>query len=532
MSEQPSVFLSSTYQDLKDIRQGVFDFLVGMHYQPVAFEKGGIYFEHHVALDESCYEAVSHCDMFVLLIGSRYGSPASTASPDGSKINSIVSREWRAAREQKLPIFVFVKSEVDGEYRTWLRNRHDQAFRCAHVDNPKIFELLHKIRSEDLSPYIWSYSSLSDITSVITSQLSMLTKRAIQERSKRTDSEQVAMNPFKLYSYRKQAGISLADLASNTATPKNKVRNLENAGKSIVENSSYSVDSFKTCTLSELRRIETCLDAKGRLEANESDDFSSHYVHEYAYDKLRKHRESEGRGSGPVRVVAPLFPTRAVVFDFDGTLTTNNGQATTWEMLWTKLGYRVQDCARFHAQFSAGEITHSQWCEVTRDHFRDRGITRETLIEVAHSIELMPEAIETVGELMRRGIRVDILSGSIKMIIREVLGTETCAQLGALKANEFVFDDNTGQLVDIRGTPYDFEHKASYLANLAKELNTPPIQIMFVGNSHNDKHAYQSGATTLLINPIKADPSDRTKWTFVREHMPSLSDLLDFVKFD
>ena len=77
----PSVFISSTFVDLRHIREHVSSFVVEMGYQPRLFEKGGIGFDYQKPLDESCYEAVSECDMFVLIVGGRYGAPATLRHP-------------------------------------------------------------------------------------------------------------------------------------------------------------------------------------------------------------------------------------------------------------------------------------------------------------------------------------------------------------------------------------------------------------------------------------------------------------------
>lgn len=71
------VFVSSTYYDLKHIRNSLEEFISNFGYETVLFEDGDIAFRHDRPLDESCYSEISNCHIFVLIIGGRYGSATS-----------------------------------------------------------------------------------------------------------------------------------------------------------------------------------------------------------------------------------------------------------------------------------------------------------------------------------------------------------------------------------------------------------------------------------------------------------------------
>jgi hypothetical protein len=92
------IFISSTYTDLADKRDFISESLEELSHEPVLYEKGKIYFDHTKSLDEACYEAVRECDLFVLIIGGRYGSPASNSKNKRRQdYNSITRNEYKIA---------------------------------------------------------------------------------------------------------------------------------------------------------------------------------------------------------------------------------------------------------------------------------------------------------------------------------------------------------------------------------------------------------------------------------------------------
>ena len=96
------------------------------------------------------------------------------------------------------------------------------------------------------------------------------------------------------------------------------------------------------------------------------------------------------------------------------------------------------------------------------------------------------------------------------------------------KANYFKFDSN-GFLMEIVGTHYDNLGKAYYISQIAEELNISPQDILFVGNSMNDRFACRSGARTLCINPTLTDPFDKKVWNNCIQSCESLGEILAFL---
>jgi HAD superfamily phosphoserine phosphatase-like hydrolase len=219
------------------------------------------------------------------------------------------------------------------------------------------------------------------------------------------------------------------------------------------------------------------------------------------------------------------FQTKTVVFDFDGTITMSTNGMTTWEMIWTHLGYKITDCAEYHTQYRRNLITHEEWCNITLDRFRIKRFSSKMLSEIAGNVKLIPGLPETIDDLTARGIKIYILSGSIRELIRIVLG-DLSSSFEQIKANEMKFDKE-GIIQDIIGTKYDFEGKDEYIRNLVRQENCSPMDILFVGNAGNDEWASKSGARTLCVNPSSTDPDNPKIWT---ENIRKVSDLRDILK--
>lgn len=220
--------------------------------------------------------------------------------------------------------------------------------------------------------------------------------------------------------------------------------------------------------------------------------------------------------------------TKVVVFDFDGTLTYGKTNRTTWESIWTSLGYCITDCQDLQLKFIHGEISHDEWCQLTEKKFVARHLHKAEVEKIAKRIKLLPGVKETFAMLEERNIKIYIVSGSIFDVIKMVLGSSVHHYIDGIKANHFFYNDN-GTLSKIVGTKYDFEGKADFLREISAELQISTKDILFVGNSFNDRFAYQSGARTLCINPKETDPTDFVVWNDYIKICTNLKEIMKYV---
>ena len=106
-----SVFISSTYSDLREHRKAVIEACLNAGFQPIAME-------HFMARPDqattACFEEIEEADLFVGIYAWHYGY-----IPDGSDC-SITEMEYRRARELNKPCFCFFVDETypwPDEYR-------------------------------------------------------------------------------------------------------------------------------------------------------------------------------------------------------------------------------------------------------------------------------------------------------------------------------------------------------------------------------------------------------------------------------
>lgn len=321
------------------------------------------------------------------------------------------------------------------------------------------------------------------------------------------------INTYKLFYYRVSKAFSLQRLSEISGVKLVLLKKCEKLDPTFYDD---DIRIFCECPIDDLNRIEKALGLKkGELIITEK---------ELKFGKFKDYYEkNKGLPKLPLKRTNPQI----VVFDFDGTIVEARSIRTTWQLLWTKLGYTLFDCAKYHEQFIANKITHQEWCDITAKHFKERGLSAQLVIDVASQIRTIKGLAETLAALRKSNIKVFILSGSIKQIIDTVL-FEYKEFIYDISANNFVFD-SFGNLMRIEGTKFDFDGKADYIRKISKECNVSPSNVLFVGNSFNDAHVYTSGARTLCINPVHTNPNNKLYWHDCIYESDNLCDILEYV---
>ncbi|MCZ0925353.1 DUF4062 domain-containing protein [Vibrio diabolicus] len=183
------VFVSSTYYDLKHVRSYVGDFIEKIGYEAVMSEKGRIAYTPESALDISCYRDAEACDLFVLIVGGRYGSAISNT--DSVKLDkdfytryeSVTRKEFDSAHSRDVPTYILVDKSVMSEYETFKKNRDNNTINYAHVDSVNIFLFLDEVLNKKRNNPVFHFEQAQDIEEWLKNQWSGHFKDMLEKKS-------------------------------------------------------------------------------------------------------------------------------------------------------------------------------------------------------------------------------------------------------------------------------------------------------------------------------------------------------------
>ncbi len=172
---KPRIFISSTFYDLKYIREDLANFVRSYGYEPVLFEDGDIGYTPGKTLDSSCYESMRNSDMVILIIGGEYGSAASGEKKDEFKeYMSVTRNEFRTAVEAGIPIFVMIDKKVMTEYGVYEANYDEIENKSRMMNFPttkniNVFRFVKEIKGIVTLP-IQEFEQSADIKGFISKQ--------------------------------------------------------------------------------------------------------------------------------------------------------------------------------------------------------------------------------------------------------------------------------------------------------------------------------------------------------------------------
>ena len=116
--------------------------------------------------------------------------------------------------------------------------------------------------------------------------------------------------------------------------------------------------------------------------------------------------------------------TKAVVFDFDGTLTIGRAN-NVWKMLYIALGYDIGEGSNYKNSFLSfknKEYDYASWVEVNKSDFIKAGLNKTIFNNVLTEINLIRGLEKTLKTLSEKGIKLFVLSGNIKYAIKSEIG--------------------------------------------------------------------------------------------------------------
>jgi len=173
--ESMKVFLSSTFYDLKQIRSDLMDFFINIGFTPILSEYPNFPINPDKNTIDNCIENVrNNTDIFVLIIGNRYGSQI-------DRDKSITNTEYLYAKSLGIPTYIFIAKSVLAIIPFWEKNKTGDFTNI--VDSVKLFEFIQSIRETD-KKWCFEFEKAQDIITVLKVQLPHLFKEAIELQRK------------------------------------------------------------------------------------------------------------------------------------------------------------------------------------------------------------------------------------------------------------------------------------------------------------------------------------------------------------
>lgn len=166
----PTVFISSTIEDLHHVRDAIRETIQELGYQPVMSDHGEIGYMDDWSAAESCFKTVPECQIMVLVIGKRYGS---LLVQKGKEL-SITEHEYDACMESNPRLIAFVEAEVLHFEKVYRQNK-GKSTSFPNMDNAeRTFAFLQKVRSAPNRNGFLPFSTAADVRKLLKKQFATL----------------------------------------------------------------------------------------------------------------------------------------------------------------------------------------------------------------------------------------------------------------------------------------------------------------------------------------------------------------------
>lgn len=167
----PDIFISSTFYDLRYIRENLRFFVRSLGYNPILSERGTVFFDPKKSAAEAAIAEVPNCHLFVLIVGGRYGSELGAEQ-------SVTNAEYQEAVRHKVPVYALVEQGTLADYEVWRMNP-DADFSASEItfpnaDDPRIFEFIEEVRSQTANNAMVPFQDFGDIESYLRQQWAAL----------------------------------------------------------------------------------------------------------------------------------------------------------------------------------------------------------------------------------------------------------------------------------------------------------------------------------------------------------------------
>ena len=176
---KPRVFVSSTFYDLKQVREDLDRFITELGYEAVLHEAGDIAYGSESPPEGYIHREIEMCDILICVIGGRFGTESQ--EQPGSSITQL---ELRTAIENQVQVFIFIEQGVYSEYNTYLINKETVGIQYRYVDNTQVYEFIESVYKLPKNNPVAPFQTAADIVEILRNQWAGLFQRFLQDQKR------------------------------------------------------------------------------------------------------------------------------------------------------------------------------------------------------------------------------------------------------------------------------------------------------------------------------------------------------------
>ena len=176
---KPRVFVSSTFYDLRQVREDLDRFISELGYEAILHEAGDIAYGKDSPPEGYVHREIEMCDILVCVIGGRYGTESQ--EQPGSSITQL---ELKTAIENQVQVFIFIEQGVHSEYGTYSINKETDGIKYRFVDDHRVYEFIESVYNLPRNNPIAPFQTAADIVEFLRNQWAGLFQRFLQDQKR------------------------------------------------------------------------------------------------------------------------------------------------------------------------------------------------------------------------------------------------------------------------------------------------------------------------------------------------------------